>query len=80
MDDEVKLNNDIGNLAQFREMQYVSCWHLFRKEVPEMWEGFAQHGVAIRSRYVLLKDVLDKMLDKTHIGLMRYGEERLYQP
>jgi hypothetical protein len=79
VDDEVKLNNDMGNLAQFREMQYVSCWHLFRKEVPEMWEGFAQYGVAIRSRYDLLKGVLDKMLDKTHIGLMRYGEERLYK-
>jgi hypothetical protein len=44
-----------------------------------MWQGFAETGVAVRSRYDLLRSVLEGMLDKTQLGLMRYGEERLYE-
>jgi hypothetical protein len=74
---ETDLNHQIATFSQFREMYYVNCWHLFRTETPEMWKGFAQDGVAVCSRYELLKSALDGMVDKTFIGLMRYGDERL---
>jgi hypothetical protein len=35
-------------------------------------------GVAISSKYAKLKACLDGMLDRTHLGVMRYGEQRLY--
>jgi hypothetical protein len=60
-------------------MYYANCWHLFRKEKPEMWAGFAQYGVAVCSRYDLLKSALDGMLDRTFLGLVRYGTDRLTQ-
>jgi hypothetical protein len=44
-----------------------------------MWGDFAKDGVAIRSRYDLLKSIMDDMLDTAHLGLMRYCEERLNQ-
>jgi hypothetical protein len=77
LEDERNLNHDMGCLAQFREMYYVNCWHLFGEEKPGMWEGFAQNGVAICSRFDLLKSALNGMLDNTHLGLVRYGSEPL---
>jgi len=77
--DETELSHQMGTLAQDREASYVNCWHLHRHETVEMWEDFAKDGVAIRSRYDLLKSVMDGMLDMAHLGLMRYGEERLNQ-
>lgn len=79
LEDEIKLNHEIAELDQSREMYYVSCWHLFRHETVEMWSGFAKDGVAVQSRYALLKSVMAGMPDTTHVGLMRYGEERLHQ-
>ena len=35
-----------------------------------MWEGYGHDGVAIVSRYDLLKDALGKLVDETHIGLV----------
>ncbi|MHB8655552.1 MAG: hypothetical protein ACYDA9_16910 [Terriglobia bacterium] len=78
LEDEKELNHQIGSLAQFREMYYVNCWHLFRKETPEIWKEFARYGVALCSRD-LLRSTLDGMIDKTFLGVMRYGEERLTQ-
>lgn len=77
IEDERSVSNWMGTLAQDREAFYVNCWHLHRHETAEMWRDFAKDGVAIRSRYDLLKSVMDSMLDTTHLGLMRYGEERL---
>ena len=77
--DETKLSHHMGTLAQQRQTYYVLCWHLYRHETLEMWQGFAETGVAVRSRYDLLKSVMEGMLDTTQLGLMRYGEERLYQ-
>ena len=72
--DETELSHQMGTLAQDREAFYVNCWHLHRHETVEMWEGFAKDGVAIRSRYDLLKSIMADMLDMAHLGVMRYGD------
>jgi hypothetical protein len=77
LEDEKELNHQMGSLAQFREMYYVNCWHLFRRETPEMWEEFGKNGVAICSRYELLKSALNGMLDRTYLGLVQYGDQHL---
>ncbi len=77
--DEITLDHHIGWLSQSREWYFVVCWHLFGGETFEMWKKFGEGGVAICSTYARLKACLDGMHDRTHIGLMRYGEDRLYQ-
>jgi hypothetical protein len=77
--DETTLNHHIGCLAQDREWYFVVCWQVFHGETFEMWKKFGEHGVAICSTYARLKTCLHGMLDRTHLGLMRYGEDRLYQ-
>lgn len=77
--DETTLNHHIGCLAQDREWYFVLCWQLFRGETFEMWKKFGEHGVAICSTYARLKTCLEGMFDQTYLGLMRYGEDRLYQ-
>src|SRR5262249_32921416 len=44
-----------------------------KDEDPEMWKGFAPYGVAVCSRYDLLKAALGPLIDPVHIGLARYG-------
>jgi hypothetical protein len=58
-------------------MQYITCWYLYDQETLKMWEGYGQDGVAIVSRYDLLKAALDKLIDETHIGLVQYGVAHL---
>jgi len=36
--DSESLNNHLGSLAQHRESYYISCWHLYREEMLDMWE------------------------------------------
>jgi hypothetical protein len=72
-----QLLNTIGSDAQFREAFYISCWHLFREETIKMWKEYGDQGVAICSRYRLLKSALDAMSDRACIGLVRYGSEHL---
>jgi hypothetical protein len=62
LDDERQLSHQMGMLAQDREAFYVSCWHQYRHETAEMWRDFAKDGVAIRSRYDLLRSIMDCML------------------
>src|ERR1700733_7678392 len=57
--DRASLNHHIGSLAQHRECYYISCWHLFRQEQLGMWEQYGHDGVAVWSRYGLLKAALD---------------------
>ena len=66
-------NNDIGAIAQFRQAFYVNCWYLFDDETARMWAGYGKDGVAIVSRYDRLKNVLEPLADKPHLGLVRYG-------
>ena len=67
----------MGTLAQNRESFYVSCWHLFREETLRMWQEYGKKGVAICSRYSLLKSALSKFSDQAYIGLVRYGAQHL---
>jgi hypothetical protein len=72
------LDDHLGDLAQFRESFYISCWHLFREETDKMWDEYGDDGVAICSRYSLLKSALDAMVgDRAFLGLVRYGEGHL---
>jgi hypothetical protein len=75
--DRQTLNHHLGSFAQFRESFYISCWHLFRSETDSMWKEFGADGVAICSRYRLLKSALGAMSDRAFIGLIRYGEQHL---
>ena len=77
LNDRMELNNHLGSLAQSREMHYITCWYLFDQETLKMWEGYGHDGVAIVSRYDLLKAALDKLIDETHIGLVQYGTAHL---
>jgi hypothetical protein len=72
LNDRRQLVDHIGTAAQFREEFYVSCWHLFAEEKFKMWEKYGKDGVAICSRYSLLKAALDLLPDSAHIGLVRY--------
>ena len=75
--DRQTLNHHIGSIAQFRESFYISCWHLFRDETYNMWKEYSGDGVAICSRYSLLRSALDSMGDRAFIGLIQYGTRHL---
>lgn len=77
VEDRRKLADHMGTLAQNRESFYVSCWHLFREETLKMWREYGDRGVAICSRYSLLKAALSKLSDRAYIGLVRYGAQHL---
>jgi len=79
LNDRRELINHIGTVAEFRENYYVSCWHLFREETCKMWEKYGRDGVAICSRYDLLKSALDAMPDRTSIGLVRYESSFMHK-
>jgi hypothetical protein len=75
--DRGDLNNHLGSLAQHRESYYISCWYLFGQETLDMWEQYGHDGVAVCSRYELLKATLDGLFDEAHLGLVRYGTNHL---
>ena len=75
--DRQTFNHHLGSIAQFRESFYISCWHLFRNETHKMWKEYGEDGVAICSRYCLLKSSLDAMGDRAFLGLLRYGTKHL---
>jgi hypothetical protein len=77
LNDRQRLDDSIGCAAQFREAFYISCWHLFREETYKMWKEYGEDGVAICSRYRLLKSTLDAMSDPAFVGLVRYGSRHL---
>ena len=77
LQDELALNNTQAVNRQFSEGHYLLCWNLFDGEKLEMWKEYAPEGVAICSRYELLKAALVPMLDTIHLGLVRYGHEFL---
>ena len=77
INDRLSLNHHLGSLAQNREAYYISCWHLFRQEELDMWEQYGHDGVAICSRYGLLKSSLDGLTDQVQMGFVRYGTEHL---
>ncbi len=77
LNDIQERDHTIGSLAQFRQSFYVNCWHLHIKETATMWARYGKDGVAIVSRYELLKQVLHPLRDRVMVGLIRYGTEHL---
>lgn len=77
INDEVALNHHLGQLAQAREMHFITCWYLYREEDLAIWEQYAPDGVAVRTSYKLLKESLAGIPDDTHIGLIQYGTAHL---
>lgn len=75
--DRQQLDHLIGSDAQFRESFYISCWHLFRDETCMMWKEYGDDGLAICSRYRLLKFALGTMGDRAFLGVVRYGSKHL---
>jgi len=73
INDIQKLNHDLGSTAQFRQAFYINCWYLFDHETAAMWSKYGRDGVAIVSRYSLLRAGLDSLADRPHLGLVRYG-------
>jgi hypothetical protein len=59
--DRVSLNNHLGSLAQHRESYYISCWYLYGQDTLDMWEQYGHDGVAVCSRYELLKAALGQV-------------------
>ena len=72
--DELALNNDQASNRQFSEMRYIQCWQIFEDETLDMWARYGG-GVAVFSRFDLLRHALDSMLDEIQVGLVRYGNE-----
>lgn len=70
-------DNDIGHLAQSRQSFYVNCWHLETEETATMWARYGKDGVAIVSRYDLLKKSLEPIRDRVMLGPIRYGTAHL---
>ncbi len=66
--DWVSLNHHLGSLAQHREAYYISYWYLYGQDTLDIWEQYGHDGVAICSRYELLKAALDGLLDEAHLG------------
>ena len=75
--DRRQIDDSIGNVAQFREAFYVNCWHLFNDETAKMWKQYGEDGVALCSRYGLLKTEVNAMKDRSFIGLVRYGSDHM---
>ena len=74
--DEVALNNHQAFSRQIGESYFINCWQLFEGETLDMWERYGQ-GVAVFSRFDLLKSALTPMLDQIFLGIVRYGERHL---
>jgi hypothetical protein len=77
LNDIQERDHKIGSLAQFRQSFYVNCRHLHIEETATMWGRYSKDGVAIVSRYDLLKDVLNPLADRVMVGLIRYGSSHL---
>jgi hypothetical protein len=72
--DELKLNNDQAFNRQMSEVRYILCWQMFEGETLDMWARYGG-GVAIFSRFELLRSTLSPMLDEIMVGLVRYGDQ-----
>jgi len=77
-----ELCNQLGSSDQFRESLYINCWQLMldeRDESSRMWDEYSpgESGVAVCSRYGLLKSALDGLPDRAYLGLVQYGGEHV---
>jgi hypothetical protein len=72
--DELALNNDLAFARQISESYFLNCWQLFEGETLDIWKTYG-NGVAVFSRFHLLKAQLAPMLDNILLGIVRYGEK-----
>jgi hypothetical protein len=77
--DALELNHHRGSLAQDREAFYISCWCLSAEPTATMWQQYAKDGLAVGSRYSLLKHALGSCESTLgpFLGLVRYGSKHL---
>lgn len=75
--DALTIDHHVGVLAQRRESFYVNCWYLSNETTASMWQEYGKEGVAIASRYSLLKTALESGKDRGFLGLVRYGASHL---
>jgi hypothetical protein len=77
--DRFELNNHLGFTAQAREAFYINCWYLYSEglETLDMWATYGHDGVAVCTRYELLYDALNGLLDDAHLGRVQYGRDHL---
>jgi len=71
---ELALNNDLAFVRQISESYFINCWQLFEGETLDMWRTYG-NGVAVFSRFELLKSTLSVLLDNILVGIVRYGEK-----
>jgi len=72
--DELTLNDNQAFSRQVSETHYIQCWQIYEGETLDMWARYG-NGVAIFSRFDLLKSVLNMMVDDVMVGLVRYGDK-----
>src|SRR3984893_505053 len=77
--DRFELNNHLGFTAQAREAFYINCWYLYSEglETLDMWATYGHDGVAVCTRYELLYDALNGLLDDAYLGRVQYGRDHL---
>jgi hypothetical protein len=71
--DELTLNQSQAFSRQVSESRYIQCWQVYDGETLDMWERYGA-GVAIFSRFELLRTKLDRMIDDVMVGAVRYGD------
>jgi hypothetical protein len=74
LNDELRLNNEQAFNRQNSEGYFINCWQIYEGEMLDMWKTYG-NGVAVFSRFDLLRSALSIMLDEILVGIVRYGEK-----
>lgn len=72
--DELTLNESQAFCRQVSEARYIQCWQIYEGETLDMWARYGA-GVAIFSRFDLLKSALNSIIDDVMVGLVQYGDK-----
>ena len=73
LSDELIVNENLAFSRQVSEARYIQCWQMYEGETLDMWARYGK-GVAIFSRFNLLKSALNALIDDVMVGLVRYGD------
>src|SRR6185437_13078676 len=74
--DELKLNDDQAFNRQNSEAYFINCWQIYEGETLDMWKTYG-NGVAVFSRFDLLKHAVSAFLDDIFLGVVQYGEKNM---
>jgi hypothetical protein len=74
LNDELRVNSNQAFNRQNSEAYFINCWQIYEGETLDMWKTYG-NGVAVFSRFDLLKFALSVMLDDIFVGTVRYGEK-----